>query len=322
MRKLLLGAAAALIISGCTASETSAKEAGEAHPGNTTKAKSAKASSTISDARLDLDTPEGAMLAMRKVQCSLNDGEAVTYYWHGRAYSRRMGEKDKNIFNVEGMNVRACSTVTDPEKGEGYKLVTREILLYKDAKTGKVLKTWENPWTGEDVEVMHVANDPVNSSGYVTGRDGKPSKFAGDVMGDRFQMSFTVPLFYPNPLASEYQKEIGGTYHATEMFNFFGTVDDLTDMSKPTADVAVGWSRMSDWLPWMNMQGRDGVIYMHTAGRKLESWDDLSDTMKSEINNHYPEYVGPPPLDDPRKNMTSWEYFKQVRDGDIKLPER
>jgi len=315
MKKLLTSIAiGALAIASCSAaSENSAAE-------QTTSAKDIV--KTMTGDRLDLNTAEGAMLAMRKVQCSLIDGEPVTYYWHGRAFSRRMGERDKLLFNVEGMNVRACSTVTDPEKGLGYKLVTREILLYKDAKTGEVLKTWENPWTGEEVEVMHVANDPVNSSGYVTGRDGKPAKFAGDIMGDHFQLSFTVPLFYPNPLASEFQKEIGGTYHATEMFNFLGSVDNLTDPSKNTADIAIGWARMSDWLPWMNMQGRDGVIYMHTAGRKLDSWDDLSGTLKSEIKNHYPEYTSPPPADDPRPNMTSWKYYKAVKDGEIDLPKR
>jgi len=273
-------------------------------------------------AKLDLDTPRGAMLAMRKVQCSLVDNEPVTYYWHGRAFSRRMGERDKLLFLVEGMNVRSCKTVNDPEKGEGYKLVTREILLYKDPATGKVLSTWDNPWTGETVDVLHVANDPVNSSGYVTGRDGKPAKFAGDIHNDRFQMSFTVPLFYPNPLASDYQKEIGGTYHATEMFNFLGKVDDLVDTSKDTADVAVGWARMSDWLPWMKMQGRDGIIYMHTAGLKLNSWDELSDTMKEEIRNHYPEYTMPPDPEDDRSNVTSWKYYKAVKEGVVEAPDR
>lgn len=271
---------------------------------------------------LDLNTAEGAHKAMRKVQCSLIDNEPVTYYWFGKAFSRRMGERDKVLFDVEGMNVRACSTISDPKKGTGYHLVSREILLYKDAKTGEILKTWENPWTGEEVEVMHVANDPVNSKSYVMGRNGKPGKFAGDILGDKWQMNFTIPLFYPNPLASEYQKEIGGTYHATEMFNFLGDLEDLKDGSKNTADVAVGWARMSDWLPWMNMQGRDGVIYMHTAGRKLDSWDDMPDGMKDEINKHYPEYVAPPPAGDPRKNMTSWKYYKAVKDGDIKLPKR
>lgn len=271
---------------------------------------------------LDLNTAEGAHKAMRKVQCSLVDNEPVTYYWFGKAFSRRMGERDKVLFDVEGMNVRACSTLNDKEKGLGYHLVSREILLYRDAKTGEILKTWENPWTGEEVEVMHVANDPVNSKSYVTGRDGKPISFAGDIIGDKWQMNFTIPLFYPNPLASEYQKQIGGTYHATEMFNFLGDLEDLKDASKNTAEVQVGWARMSDWLPWMNMQGRDGIIYMHTAGRKVESWDAMPKGMKDEIRKHYPEYVAPPPPGDPRANMTSWKYYKAVKEGTETLPKR
>jgi len=272
--------------------------------------------------RIDIDTSRGALAASRKIMCSLKDGEAITYYWFGKAFSRRMGERDKHMFNVEGMNIRQCTTVSDATRGVGYKLVSREILLYKDPKTNKVLNTWENPWTGEDVEVMHVANDPVNFTSYETGRDGKPASFNGHFLGDGWHQTNTVPLFYPNPLASDFQNEIGGTYHATEMFNFFGNTDDLLDGSKNTAEVAVSWERMSDWLPWMKMGGRDGVVYMHTAGRKVESWDAMPDSMKDEIRNYYPEYVGPPPADDTRKNMTSWKYYKQAKEGKINLPKR
>lgn len=277
---------------------------------------------TAEPAPLNVDTLAGALEANRKIQCSTIDNKPVTYYWFGKAFSRRMGEADKNIFNVEGMNVRSCKTIVDPEKGTGYKLVSREILLYTDPETGKVLKTWENPWTGKEVEVMHVANDPVNFIAYQVGRDGKPAKFRGDIMGDMFHMTTTVPLFYPNPLGGKFQTEVGGVYHATEMFNFFGRTDELLDPSLDTTPAQVGWVRMSDWLPWMEMQGRDGVIYMHTAGRKLESWDDMSDQMKDEIRDHYPEYVSPPPSDDPRRNMTSWKYYKAVKEGTITLPER
>jgi len=59
------------------------------------------------------------------------------------------------------------------------------------------------------------------------------------------------------------------------------------------------------------MAGRDGIIYMHTAGKKLESWDDMSDTMKDEIAKNYPKYTAPPPLDDERENETSWTFFKK-----------
>ncbi len=305
MKRTLLAAATALLMAGTAAAQDFSLPEG-----------------AMKDGKIDLDSSVGALMAARKVQCSLIDEKPITYYWFGKAYSRRMGERDVNLFDVEGMNIRQCGTVNDAERGLGYKLVSREILLYKDAKTGEVLKTWENPWSGEEVEVMHVANDPVNFSSYVTGRDGQPITFYGDVLGDRFQMNSTFPLWYPNPLASEYEAEIGGTYHATEMFNFLGRTDELTDVSEDTTDVAVGWARMSDWLPWMKMNGREGIIYMHTAGRKLASFDDLSDTMKAEIAKNYPEYAAPPPVSDPRPNMTSWKYYKAVKDGTEVLPKR
>lgn len=279
-------------------------------------------SSACAAGQLDPNDPDDAMTIGRKVGCSTIDGQPITYSWHGKAYSRRQGERDKMLFLVEGMNVRTCASVSDPEKGDGYKLVSREILLYKDGETGEVLSTWDNPWTGETVDVLHVANDPVNFTSYKVGRDGQPAKWRGNVQDDRWWTTSAIPLFYPNPLASDYQKEIGGTYHATEMFNFMGDIASLFDADATTAEVQVGWVRMSDWLPWMMMQGREGVIYMHTAGRKLDSWDELSDTMKDEIHKNYPDYVGPPPVDDPRRNETSWLYYKKVRDGERVAPER
>jgi hypothetical protein len=278
--------------------------------------------STASADRLDLNDPKDVMTANRKIQCSIEDGHAITFWWHGEAYSRRQGEGDKHLFDVEGMNVRQCIGVTDAERGEGYKLVSRELLMYKDPSSGEILKTWENPWTGATVDVLQVANDPVNFTSYYVGRDGKPPSWDGTNLDGRWWSTSTIPLFYPNPLAGDYQAEIGGTYHATEMFNFMGDLDSLLDDGSHTAEVQVGWVRMSDWLPWMMMGGRDGVIYMHTAGRKLDSWDDLSQTLKDEIATNYPDYVDPPPADDARRNETSWLYYKKVRDGERVAPTR
>jgi len=280
------------------------------------------ATSVACAGKLDINDPDDAFTIARKIQCSTIDGQAITFWWHGRAFSRRQGEKDKLLFNVEGMNTRLCTSVSDPDKGDGYKLVSRELLLYKDPKTDEVLVTWDNPWSGETVDVLHVANDPVNFTGYKIGRGGRPASFDGSIVGDRWWTTNTIPLWYPNVLASEYQKEIGGTYHATEMFNFMGDVESLLDPNATTAEVQVGWVRMSDWLPWMMMNGREGVIYMHTAGRKLDSWDDLSDTMKAEIRTHYPEYTTPPPADDTRRNETSWSYYQKIRDGERTAPKR
>jgi Protein of unknown function (DUF1838) len=272
--------------------------------------------------RIDLTTPEGVLAANRKMGCDLRDGVPVTYYWAGDAFSRRQGEADKLLFRAEGMNIRQCVSVTDPVRGAGYKMVSRELLIYRDVRTGEVLKKWTNPWTNESVDVLHVANDPVNSASYVKGRDGNPVRWTGTILGDIWMSSTTVPLFYSNPLAGAYQAEVGGTYHATEMFNFSGSVANLLDPTITTAAARITWVRVSDWLPWMKMGGREGVIYFNTTGLKLDKFEDMPAPLKTELLANYPDYVSPPPLDDTRPNETSWSHFKDVREGRKIPPKR
>lgn len=274
------------------------------------------------DGRLDPVNPRDGIQIARKVACSTRDGAPVVYWWSGKAYARRQGEPDRHLFNVEGMNIRACGAVEDPVRGKGYKLVSREILLYKDKDSDEVLKHWVNPWTGETVEVLHVANDPVNFTAFEKSASGEASPWSGEVLGDLWWSRATIPLWYPNPLGGAFQGEIGGAYHAAELFNFFGATEDLLNAKTASAKVSVGWSRIADWLPWMKMNGREGVMYMHTAGRKLDRFEDLSPTMKQEIALHYPEYAEPPSLSDARRNVTSWSYYKAVKDGTATAPKR
>jgi dipeptidyl aminopeptidase/acylaminoacyl peptidase len=272
--------------------------------------------------RIDLSTPEGVVAAQRRIWCTERDNEPVYWNWRGEAYSRREGERDRLLFKVEGLNVRTCVRVSDPQRGEGFRSVSRELLIYIDPETNRPLSRWTNPWTNETVDVLHVANDPVNGDFFPRGRDGAPTTWRGTTVGSGWYLTSTIPLFYTNPLGGAYQAEVGGTYHATEMFNFMGELRDLTTRSPRGADVDVGWVRMSDWLPWMRMGGRDGVIYMHTAGRKLLRWEDVSQVLRDEVAQHYPTYRNPPPGDDRRPNVTSWSYYQAVREGRETPPTR
>jgi hypothetical protein len=277
-------------------------------------ASSAFAAKTGKPTNVDLSTPEGAVIASRKTQCSMKDGEPITYWWIGNLFSRVPGEPDKKLFRVEGMNVRQCDTVTDPKRGTGYRYVSKEILLFEDLDTHAPLKTWKNPWTGEEVTVVQVANDPVNARAptYPIGRDGTPQKWAGTIQGNHWWTTDTVPLFYDNPLQDGYQDYVGGKYHAVEMFNSFGDVDDLVSPKTATAQVRIGWVRISGWLPWMKMGDRAGEVYFHAAGEKLASWDALPESLKEEIHRNYPAWTAPPPIDDTRPNETSWTFFKKT----------
>ena len=271
---------------------------------------------------LNPDNPEDAVKIMRKVSSSLIDNEPTYFWFYGSVYSHKLGEKDRHLFDYQGLNVRATKTVSNEENGYGYEYVSREVLFYLDPKTGELIHEWDNPWTGKKVDIIHIANDPVNSRypTYAYGKRG-PFKLPAVVQGGHFMMNMEIPLFYPNPLGGDYQKQVGGYYQAHEMFNWFGRTNDLFDESKPTStDVNVGWARSAQWLPWMEMGSIEGSTLYHGLGKRVVSFEDLPDVLKNTIREKYPKYEFPPPIDDERPNMTSWIYYKKLMNGDIPNP--
>ena len=262
---------------------------------------------------LDPAIPADAVEITKRVQCPPADEPTVVYEFSGNIYSRVRGEPDRLLFKAVGMNVRRCADVSDPERGDGYRLTSREILLYLDPETGEVLREWENPWTGEMVNVMHVTNDPVNSRPFL------PMSAGGDpttldtlrFQGDWAFWQNEIPLWYPNPLAGDYQEYIGGTYHSMEIFDFAMRKDRLLDTAYPTAYPAISWVRLSRWMPWMKMEDRNGTIVFNAMGSKLDTGiAGLPQVLQDEIAARYPEYTDAPPSDDPRPNATTWTVFR------------
>lgn len=269
--------------------------------------------------RLNLADPDDAVRAMRKLQSWLEDGKPAIYWFQGSVYSRVPGERDRLLFTYQAMNIRASATTAGPETGYGYKHVSREILLYMDPATRRILRTWKNPWTGKEVEVVHVANDPVNSQVSARGPRGN-FRFEPTFKDGMGFYSLEVPLLYTNPLGGDYQEYVGGAYHAMEMFNFFFDEEELLGPTTGVEHARVSWARVSSWLPWMEMGDRPGILIYNGVGRRISGWDLLPQELRAEIEARYPEYRNPPPLDDNRPNETSWTYFKKWIDAKRKKP--
>lgn len=266
-------------------------------------------------ARLDLNQPDDALKAFRKLQASLVDGKPVVFWFQGSVYSRVAGEPDKHLFSYQAFNIRAGHTAPDIGRGYGFRLVSKELVLYMDPVTHEVLKTWKNPWTGKEVDVIHIANDPVNQRPMYAQSDRGPYKFTGTVKQGTVMQSAEVPLFYTNPLGGDYQNYVGGTYHAIELFNFYASEDELLGPTDGADNASVSWARVSQWLPWMEMGGRAGWLIFNGSGRRVSGFDALPDVVKREVEANYPEYKTPPPADDARPNETSWTYFKKKLDA-------
>lgn len=257
-----------------------------------------------------------AFLAGQKTTCGTTEVGKTRYgIFEGRSYARVPGEKDQHLFNLLGINVRHCSAQKDPVKGDGFRSVSREIMAYLDPETGEIIDTWANPWTGKEIDVMHVANDPVNMRAYRYEKDdsGKPSSSMSlRRYGDVAARSAEVPLFYDNPLGGDYQNYVGGTYHAMEIFNSFYDADKLIDPDTVSiGDSHLAWSRVAQWLPWLEMGSRPGLMIFNTTGFSTFDKEKIPPKLMKILTERYPKYLTPPPLDDSRPNETSWTVFKK-----------
>jgi hypothetical protein len=265
--------------------------------------------------RLDPARPGQALEVSRKLHATTVEGEKAFFWWEGQVFSRVPAEKDRLLFRILGMNVRTTQSLKDPAKGAGYRMVSRELMFYLDPATSAILHTWKNPFTGRDVEVLQVANDPVNFPP-IWENFPQPFRLEGTFSGGLYQQQMCVPLFYADPLSGPYQDAVGGQYQAIEILQFSALESELMDSKRSSADhVVLSWTRVSKWLPWMCMGDRTGQLIFTGLGQRVKRFEDLPELMKQEVLAHYPAFQEPPPLDDTRKNETSWTTYRKYMES-------
>lgn len=256
---------------------------------------------------LQLDNPSDGLKATRKIFSSTIDGEETIYTWEGKVYSHIQDELDRHLFNIEGMNIRTTLSHHDDEKGLGFRMFSKEVMLFLDPVSNQILREWTNPWTGETVKVFHVANDPANSRPLYP----RPNGFEGKVRNGNVLVSYQIPLLYANPLIEIPEGNQHSHYHALEMFDFFLSEEDLIDAQSPRVkEISIAWNRISQWEPWMKMGAKPGQLVFDASGLRVNSWQELSKMLREEIEEKFPNCKTAPPLNDTRPNQTNWSNYK------------
>ncbi len=237
-----------------------------------------------------------------KVRSSL-DATQTFLSWTGSIYAFVPNEPKKRLFKIVGMSVSRCIADQD----NGWDFTSRELTYYLDPSTGEILHKWENPWTGEILPVIHVANNPVQ--GYFKG------SFPAQVDGDITTFVFDIFPAYANPLAGDVRfidYSSNSTYQAAELFKLsVPTADLLNPEQNSVSKLNLSWDRIGPWLPWMKMGNRAGHLIYSASGSKVNSFTDLPQLLQNEINTRVPLYKNAPKSLLDQEDMTSWIYFKQ-----------
>lgn len=277
---------------------------------------------------LDLRSAKDNLYAWRKTRASLNPQEDVIFYWQGYIYN--LQDKDPSrfpsggynldfetpLFKFEGFNVARFAE----DGGGGYYMLSREVSVYEDPNTGEILNCWENPLLpGKPSQsVMHVANDPVNFG-------------VGEVnyteLGDQISFFSDVLLAYRSPLAGQNEFtpfSASDVYQSNELFNFYVNREDLEDTAIQSAPVSISWTRVGQYLPWMQMGDQPGKLIYHVRGYKVIKG---LEALPPQLLEWTIDVAGPKFLSSPetvpqgyQPNATTWRVFKEIAEAGAYSP--
>ena len=276
---------------------------------------------------LNLNDDADNLYAWRKTRASLDPNQDVVFYWQGyvynvveqdeRNYPRESITFEEPLFKFEGFNVARFAEVG----ANSYEMLSREVSVYQNPDTGEIIDCWRNALlpNAPTVRVMHVANDPVNFGvGTVDYRK----------LGDRVSFFSDVLLAYRSPLADNEAYapySASNVYQSNELFNFYVNYKDLENEDLQSVPVEISWSRIGQYLPWMQMGDRPGQLIYHVRGFKvLGGVDNLPQRLREWTINVAGEKFLRAPETVPtnyQPNATTWRVFKSALDAGEYQPE-
>lgn len=230
-------------------------------------------------------------------------GKPVVFGWSGFVYAFLPEQRPQCLFAFQGFSVGKIQ----PD-GKNTLLLTREAAFYLHPQTGKILEEWHNPFNGRTLPVIHIWNDPVNQLHSPT------FNMPITELGETLCWHADILLHYPSPLprAQYPQNSASDFYQGGEFFQFYVRRTDLENAALTSLPCELGWTRLSQWLPWMQMANTPGNLLFQCRGYKLPNgFTDLPQQIREYVQTHNPQFQHPPEHDS-EDNETSWTYYRKL----------
>ncbi|WP_439532228.1 DUF1838 family protein [Polymorphobacter sp.] len=259
---------------------------------------------SLSGPFIDLATPEGNARAYARISGSLNP-DVTSYSWYsGRVSGHRPGEAGRDLMNIIGMGaVRLLPLAGEP----GWVMLRKELGFFTDA-AGQVLDRWQNPYTEEEVEVVHLANPAINSAIKPFVREqglyetvGAPDKVKPFLLpwqqvGDRAMTEIHAHIRAKNPLdpAKWPRESSGAEVSISDANSFTVALADLQNAALQKVESIGNWVHSRPWQPWMLMGQADGNIQYTCFTGSSASLDRMPARIVALARERYPDFLEAP----------------------------
>ena len=239
---------------------------------------------------LNLDDAEDNLKALIKLQADLSGKDAIGGF-SGEVWGWVPGEGNVRLFRSYGIGASHVERVEN-----GWRFYHREVMYYLDPETGEIINDWMNPYTGKRVEVMHILNDPVHRFYAISGGPFS-APWPYTIVGDDIVFRISVFSFRDSvmPRADYPLHSANDKYQASELWMMNGRVSEIMNPDVTSASCVTSWSRVGQWLPFMEMGNRPGIMVYHSDSYKLlGGLDDIPPVIREYTEKHHPKYLESP----------------------------
>jgi hypothetical protein len=246
---------------------------------------------------LDLSKPVDMFNAYARMRGRGAAGPGLWWY-EGTAFGQRAGEPQEALLGIEGFSfnrliVNADGTLSQHMAETGY---------FKDLKTGAIVDSWVNPYTGQSVKPAHyhtrqnvVATvDSLKSeeSGRARGETkGRIGPAISGVDTTWITENFSTKIALP-PREGE---TAGAVMIASSMAVFAALTKDLADAKRDFVPATLTFQSVGDrFLPWMGMGAAPGLSVWQLMGRKVRTSAECPPILRARIDKDFPGWLADP----------------------------
>ena len=270
--------------------------------------------------KVDFKDPKWNRDTFARLDMDVDPTKEKIGWLRGKVYGVRENEAVRPLFVNEGFSFTRSHRLEDGS----WRRMLREIVFYRDIETGEIMKTWRNPYTHQEVNVVPIANDPFNFTigeffpeppSYGGLNKDKPPKrpFLQDWSegpDGGLILSTDINLFYPAALQPDkWPMESAGTYNrVSELFLYVVKRKDVENPRLTSLPLVGSWSRINPWLPWMQMGQAPGNVNYFNTFATVPSLDALPRDLVEAARAVSPKFLSAP-TEDYGPSLSSLEHY-------------
>ena len=249
---------------------------------------------TFARTGLDLSTSEDFLTAVVKLRGSTDDRLCM-----GWVTGTRYAVIDHEAIPMMGLLAGTFSRYRKI-RPDAYEAKSIEVAYFTDLEDGSLLETWENPVTGETVEVPQVRMGPASFT--ITADGLTIQQAAGEAVGMDLRHRFKPAVMQGDDVWISEEIHVDGTppgrdakpFVYNEMTTYHGFRADLEDPAQSTVPTTVSFHGLVTWRPWMGFGDLPGHTTAHGAGARAEKIDDFPEYYLELTAEHHPDVLENP----------------------------